>query len=210
MARVWLALVLVFFQMTKESAEKLATDALVRELGASVNRIQVRRATPVDWPDSSLGCPKPGEMYAQALTPGYLVLLQAEEQVYSVHVGNGRAVVCGTGLRPEEGAKLRESVEPEAPIALPEAPKLRQLVIHARDDLAKRKTGSPDAIELLEIQEVVWPDASLGCPQPGKGYAQVTKEGFLIRLRLQKQVYRYHSGQGGAPFLCESPAPKPR
>jgi hypothetical protein len=210
MAGMWLALILAFFQMTKQEAETLATDALTRELGASVERIQVRRATPVDWPDASLGCPKPGEMYAQALTPGYLVLVQADEQVYSVHVGNGRAVVCGTGLRPVEGAEVKESFEPEAPIALPEAPKLRELVLQARDDLAKRKTASPDAIELLEIQEVVWPDASLGCPEPGKGYAQVTKEGLLIRLRLQKRVYRYHSGQSGAPFLCENPAPKPR
>ena len=52
-----------------------------------------------------------------------------------------------------------------------------------------------------------WPDASLGCPRPGKVYPQVVKEGFLIRLRLEKRVYRYHGGQGGAPFLCESPAP---
>jgi hypothetical protein len=83
-------------------------------------------------------------------------------------------------------------------------------VIQARADLAERKSVSPEAIELLEIKDVVWRDASLGCPRPGKVYPQVMKEGFLIRLRLEKRVYRYHGGQGGAPFLCESPAPTAR
>ena len=31
---------------------------------------------PVDWPDTSLGCPKPGEFYAQVVTLGYRVKVQ--------------------------------------------------------------------------------------------------------------------------------------
>jgi hypothetical protein len=196
--------------MTKEEAEKNAIEALAHRLGLGVDLVEVRRTTQTEWPDSSLGCPQPGESYLQVLTPGYLVTLQADGQVYSVHTGGGKAIVCGAGFRPVEGARTSEGSASEAPIALPETRKLRELVIRARDDLAKRKTASPDAIELLELEEVVWPDASLGCPQPGKIYAQVMKEGYRIRLRLQNQVYRYHSGLGGAPFLCESPAPKPR
>jgi hypothetical protein len=138
------------------------------------------------------------------------VTLQADGQVYSLHAGGGRAVVCGTELRPAGGAVVRESFESEPAIELPEAKALRDRVIQARADLAERKSVSPEAIELLEIKDVVWRDASLGCPRPGKVYPQVMKEGFLIRLRLEKRVYRYHGGQGGAPFLCESPAPTAR
>jgi hypothetical protein len=112
-------------------------------------------------------------------------------------------------MRDVGGAVAKESFEPESPIELPGARKLRELVIRARKDLAERLAISAESIDLLEIREVVWPDASLGCPTPGKAYPQVTKEGFLIRLRAQKRVYRYHSGQGGAPFLCESPARDP-
>jgi hypothetical protein len=207
---VALLLVLTLLQMTKEEAEKLAIEALAHRLGVGVDLVELRRTTAVDWPDGSLGCPREGESYSQVVTPGFLVRLQADGQVYSVHTGGGRAVVCETGLRPVGGAVVQESAEAEPAIPLPEAKALRDRVIQAREDLAKRMAVSPEEIELLEIKEVVWPDASLGCPSPGKLYAQVTKEGFLIRLRLSKRVYRYHSGQGGAPFLCESPAPKTR
>ncbi len=205
---VALSLVLTLLQMTKDQAEKLAIEALAHRLGVGVDLVELRRTTAVDWPDSSLGCPKEGESYLQAITAGYLVMLQADGQAYPVHVGDGRAVVCGT-LRAVEGAVAKESFEPEDPIELPEPQKLRELVIQARKDLSERLTVSPESIDLLEIKEVVWPDASLGCPKPGKAYPQVTREGHLIRLRFEKRVYRYHSGQGGAPFLCESPSGKP-
>jgi hypothetical protein len=43
----------------------------------------------------------------------------------------------------------------------------------------------------------------LGCPQPGLAYTQVQQEGLLIRLRVGKRLYNYHSGGGSAPFFCE-------
>jgi hypothetical protein len=194
--------------MTKEEAVKLATEVLAHDLGLSSDLVEVRRASPVDWPDSSLGCPREGESYIQVVTPGYLVSLQADGQVFSVHVGSRRAVVCGKAMRAVNGATAKESFEAESEtaIGIPEAPKLRELVMQARKDLAERLTVEPETIDLVEVSEVVWPDASLGCPQPGKAYPQVTKEGHLIRLRSGKRIYRYHSGQGGAPSLCENPA----
>jgi hypothetical protein len=39
-------------------------------------------AESVIWPDSSLGCPRPGEMYLQVLTPGYRVVLEADGTRY--------------------------------------------------------------------------------------------------------------------------------
>jgi hypothetical protein len=37
-------------------------------------------------------------------------------------------------------------------------------------------------------------------------YTQVQVEGLLIRLRVGKRVYEYHSGGGRPPFLCEQPS----
>jgi hypothetical protein len=197
-------------QLTKDAAVNLATEALARDLGLSKNLIELRRATTVDWPDTSLGCPKAGEVYVQVVTPGYLVTLQADGRVFAVHVGPDRAIVCGSAFRELGGGSVKDSAQVEAetqsPIPLPEAPVLRELVTQARKDLAKRLSVEPEVLDLIEISEVLWPDASLGCPQPGKIYPQVTREGYLIRLRFGKRIYRYHSGQGGAPFLCENPA----
>lgn len=39
----------------------------------------------VEWPDASLGCPQPDMMYAQVITPGYLLLFDAGEQRVEVH-----------------------------------------------------------------------------------------------------------------------------
>ena len=50
---------------------------------------------------------------------------------------------------------------------------------------------------------MVWPDASLGCPQPDMFYIQIPHDGLLIRLSVDGKVYAYHSGGGYDPFLCE-------
>lgn len=39
----------------------------------------------VDWPDSSLGCPKAGEAYAEVFVPGYRIVLEHEGTRYEFH-----------------------------------------------------------------------------------------------------------------------------
>lgn len=46
------------------------------------------------WPDTSLGCPEPGRLYAQVLTPGYRIVLGAGDERYVYHTSNARAVFC--------------------------------------------------------------------------------------------------------------------
>lgn len=91
------------------------------------------------------------------------------------------------------------------PIPTPENPGLRALFDQARQDLAQRLGIDPGGIELVELTSVVWPDGSLGCPQPGVEYTQMQVEGTRIRLVVEGRVYSYHSGEGRAPFLCERP-----
>lgn len=71
-------------------------------------------------------------------------------------------------------------------------------------DLAEYLHVSPNAIELFSTETIIWPDSSLGCPQPDIAYTQVTVDGMLIQLRVGNTVYHYHSGGDADPFLCES------
>lgn len=85
------------------------------------------------------------------------------------------------------------------------SPGLQGIVDQALADLADRLAIEVDQIEVLEANAVVWPDGSLGCPQPGMAYTQVQQEGYLIRLQVDKRVYDYHGGgyPDRGPFLCE-------
>jgi hypothetical protein len=79
---------------------------------------------------------------------------------------------------------------------------LQNLIDKAVVDLAQRLSIPITQITLMEARLVVWPDSSLGCPQPGMAYMQVQVDGLLIRLQAGEQIYEYHSGRTRDPFLC--------
>lgn len=81
---------------------------------------------------------------------------------------------------------------------------LADLITVAVADLAGRLQTTADAIMVVSAQQVVWPDAALGCRHPDMRYKQVPVDGTLIELRLAGRVYRYHSGGSRPPFLCQN------
>ena len=86
-------------------AVALAIEPLARELGRDPAEVAVAEATAVDWPDSSLGCPRPGMMYLQVVTPGYRIRLVCAGREYVFHTDLGRrAVRCRDGGMERDGA----------------------------------------------------------------------------------------------------------
>jgi hypothetical protein len=77
------------------------------------------------------------------------------------------------------------------------------VVDQAVTDLAGRLGIDPEEIDVVSFEQVTWNDGSLGCPQPGEMYTQALVEGTLTVLSVDDEEYRYHSGRGDAPFLCE-------
>jgi hypothetical protein len=75
----------------------------------------------------------------------------------------------------------------------------------AQADLAEKLGVEKGAIEVLSVEAVDWPDASLGCPQPGMMYAQVITPGFRVLLGVEGQVYEYHTDRGQTAVLCQAP-----
>jgi len=74
----------------------------------------------------------------------------------------------------------------------------------AREDLASRKGIDKDDITVVNIEPVDWPDASLGCPEPGKMYAQVITPGYRILLSYKKEKYKYHSDKENRVVYCDN------
>ncbi|NOX60581.1 MAG: hypothetical protein GXP42_01330 [Chloroflexi bacterium] len=78
-----------------EAIEQAAQTIASEELGVSPDEVTVMAIEEVQWSDSSLGCPQPGYMYAQVITPGYKILVKVKGQEYAVHTdARGRGVVC--------------------------------------------------------------------------------------------------------------------
>ena len=57
--------------------DQILADAEART-GVPAGEIVVTQAQEQEWSDGSLGCPEPGQMYTQAIEPGYHVLLEAD------------------------------------------------------------------------------------------------------------------------------------
>lgn len=74
-------------------------------------------------------------------------------------------------------------------------------------DAANRAGVEQDALAVVSIEAVTWPDTSLGCPDPEKGYAQVQIEGYVLALTAGDATYTYHTDGGLQLVLCQNGAP---
>jgi hypothetical protein len=69
------------------------TAAIAEDLGVLPETVQVISMEPRNWPDSSLGCPQPDMLYAQVVTPGYLVLVDVSGERIEYHTDERGTVV---------------------------------------------------------------------------------------------------------------------
>lgn len=160
-----------------------AINMLAQRANVPAADIKVVSVEGMDWPDTSLGAPQPGMMYAQVITPGYKVVLQAGERRYEYHTDmNQRAVLASL-----DGAKVTqaEAAPPNQPAPPP------QSVQQCSDDLAKRLGIASDQVKLARCKDVSFPDAALGLPQPGMMYAQVITPGYIVILEAKNAQYLY-------------------
>ena len=78
-----------------EEALAAAVEDLSEQTGVPPGQITLVSMEAVEWGDSSLGCPQPGFMYAQVITPGFKIVLEADGQEYTYHSDQGsNAVLC--------------------------------------------------------------------------------------------------------------------
>ncbi len=64
-----------------------------------------------------------------------------------------------------------------------------------------------EALTMISIEAVEWPDASLGCPEPGRSYAQVVTPGWRLVYRdAAGEAHEVHTPQNMQHFvICDAP-----
>lgn len=77
--------------------ELSARDA-AKSLGVSEEDLHLASLVMVDWPDSSVGCPRPNADYADVTTPGYRLIFRAGAETLIYHTSIRQVVRCA----PEE------------------------------------------------------------------------------------------------------------
>ena len=82
-----------------------AIDDQAMRAGVEVSQVTVVGYADVTWRDGSLGCPKPGMMYTQALVPGSQLILQVGDRLSSYHAAQGKPYsYCANPVPPTRGS----------------------------------------------------------------------------------------------------------
>ncbi len=73
-------------------------DDLSRRLQRPVTDPVVTSAEPMTWNDGSLGCPKPGQVYTQALVDGFQVVVEVDGEQFDYRSSGGDSVRLCEGM----------------------------------------------------------------------------------------------------------------
>ena len=77
-----------------------------------------------------------------------------------------------------------------------------KIIALAKKDLARRRGVSAESVVLKHIEDVDWPDTSLGYPEDGKAYAQVITPGYRLVLSDGITDFEYHTDKHQKLMLC--------
>lgn len=164
----------------QSTVASLAIDALAADLKIAKGGILVDTIRAVDWPNSSIGCPKPGVAYLDVITPGHKITLRAGGQIYVAHEAKGRAFIC-------HQSKALGGVTPQLELVF------GQQMLVAQKDLAARLGVATTEIRAVSGEERAWESAALDCPEPDVTYPAVKVAGWVLTLRHGKRDFTYHT-----------------
>jgi hypothetical protein len=75
------------------------------------------------------------------------------------------------------------------------------VVMEAITQLSQELNVSMEVVEVIELEQVDWPDACLGIPMEGQACAQVITPGFRVVLDVNGQQYEFRSNQDGTLLM---------
>jgi hypothetical protein len=117
-------------------------------------------------------------------------------------------------LEPENVIPENTQAQPLNPLLTLEAtdmpstpPPVEKFVSLSKKDLASRLQIDASEISLVKTENIIWPNAALGCPRPGKFYPQGRIPGYRVWLNAEGKEYLYHTDYHGQVILCPESNP---
>ena len=80
---------------------------------------------------------------------------------------------------------------------------MEAMVQRAKRDLSDHLGIALDLVDLIQVEPVVWNDASLGCLQVGHEDPQIIIPGFCILLGVNGEEYTYHTDMSKRVVPCD-------
>jgi hypothetical protein len=153
------------------------------------------QAEAIEWSDASLGCPQPGMVYAQVITPGWHFIYEdAEGERYDV-----RAPQDPTKFRLCEAEKGGD-----VPTPSPELPAPQAVLDRAKQAVARQAKVAASALTVRQVEPVEWPNSCLGCQRPDEMCLMVITPGYRIVLEAGDVRYEVHTDATGESIrVCE-------
>ena len=107
-----------------------------------------------------------------------------------------------TGISPP--TRIPDVAAPAGPagVAVPAANIPRDVRRAVVADAARRFKVAESAVVVTQAEKVTWSDASLGCPEPGRMYAQMLVEGFRVVAKTAAGSLVYNTDGGGTVVSC--------
>ncbi|MCE5240280.1 hypothetical protein LLH23_17590 [bacterium] len=153
-----------------------AIERLAKVADVTVADIEVVSCEGVEWPDTSLGAPRPGHFYAQVITGGYKIVLLAQGRRYEYHTDmKGRVVLANSGEAQGQG----ETATPGS------------MAAKCCADLAKRLNVKREEVRIEKTEAATFLDGSLGFPRPGEVYTKAITQGQRLTLVCRDLRYLY-------------------
>ncbi len=166
----------------KQDAINIAKAQLSKQLNLDASTFKVISTTLHTWPDSSLGCRRPGKMAAQVVTTGYIVIIATNVGIHHVHATDKYAVICDRNI------PLRNPRSVGLPLK-----NLDDMIAKARADLAEKLHTQPTLIHTLSFVNTEWPNTSMACAIEGEIVEQKATKGYRIAFSFSGRTYVYHT-----------------
>lgn len=186
--------------------EALVREDLAERLGLTVDDVAVESVVEAELSSADLGCPPADaatDKTQPAMVMGQELTLVVDGKRYLYHGYAMRVAYCGE-VDAVEAAPGAPGGDEEKAIIEALDTLGREILTQARTELADQLGIPAEQISVVQGEAMRWSDSSLGCPEPGKMYAQAITPGYQIILEHDGQQFDYRANEQGYLKRCEA------